>query len=223
MSQAIIVQQITGGKWKANCYVIHKTHRHAVIIDPGGDPEGILEYIENEQLRVLAILATHGHHDHIDAAGILKTRFSIPFYLHSADVKLLKYAHLYRKLFDGHDGIVVPDVDYYLDKIETPIQLGDLSIDVLFTPGHTRGGVCLLIGNFLFTGDTLLRGRVGRVDLPESDRASMVNSLQNLGMFPSGIGVYPGHGKTSTLLEEKQGNAEFRKAIEGSATLGAVS
>lgn len=214
ISSAIFAEQIIAGRWQANCYVVHKITGDALIVDPGDEPGRIIDYVERKRLRICAILGTHGHHDHIGAVTTLKNAFAVPFYLHSGDVRLLKYANLYRQMCDGSDPIVPPSVDYHIDKVEIPIRVGEFSIDVLFTPGHTRGGVCFLIGDFLFTGDTLLNGRVGRVDLPGADRTALCDSLRKLSVLPPETKVCPGHGRTTTLLEEWRANRELREAIE---------
>lgn len=210
----IFVQQIITGKWKENCYVIHKTNQDTLIIDPGSEAKCIIEYIEGKQLNIIAILNTHAHYDHIGAVKILKTKFSVPFYLHSKDFKLLKYANLYINLFDGDDHISTPNVDFYINQVKTPICLGDFSIQVLFTPGHTQGSVCFLIEDCLFAGDTFFKGKIGRVDLPGGDKEALCNSLKNLSMLPPKIKIYPGHGGTSTILEEMQKNLELLEAIQ---------
>lgn len=213
MNMPIFVARIIVGRWDTNCYVVHKGNGDAMIIDPGDQVERIMDYVESKRLKILAILATHGHHDHIGAVTTLKARFSAPFYLHSRDVKLLKYANLYRKIFDGHDPRVLPSVDYYIDKVEVPVRVGDFSIGIVAAPGHTEGGVCFLIENHLFTGDTLLRGKIGRVDLAEGDRTSLYNSVRRLMVLPPETKVYPGHGETTTLSQERENSAELRKAI----------
>ena len=118
-------------------------------------------------------------------------------------------------VFDADDPISIPEVDYYIDDLKTPLQIGDFSIQVLFSPGHTQGGVCFLIGNNLFSGDTLFKGAIGRVDLPGGDKTVLYNTLKNLSKLPLELMVYPGHGKKTTMLREIQTNNEFKKAIQG--------
>ena len=213
----ITAQQIINGRWRENCYIVHEPQGDTLIIDPGGDIERIIEYIAEKQLKVIAILNTHAHYDHIGAVQGLKEKYQVPFLLHSADVKMLKYANLYRKFFDGEDPVPIPTLDRYLDQAENPMQLGRFSIQVLATPGHTPGSVCFLLAGHLFTGDTLLRGKVGRVDLPAGDPSLLAASLKQLSRLPAEITLYPGHGRTSTLERELTSNEEFLRAIRDSS------
>ena len=210
----ISVKQIANGKWKENCYIVNALNKDALIIDPGNDGKRIVNFIGDNKLNVLAILNTHAHYDHVGAVKDLKDEFSVPFFLHSKDQKLLRTANLYMLVFDGSDPVSIPTVDYYFDQIETPIQLGDLSIEVLFTPGHTEGSVCFHIEDYLFTGDTLLNGNIGRIDLPGGDEPSLKKSLKIISKLPERIIVYPGHGKSTTLSCELKYNMSFIKAIQ---------
>lgn len=210
------VEQITTGKRASNCYVIHRGNREAVIIDPGGEGETIIRYIERAALQVMAILNTHAHHDHIGAAAMLKDKYGVPFYLDSREVKLMTYANLYRKLFDGEGPIPLPNVDYYIDNVELPVRVGEFSIEILFTPGHTQGGVSFLIEDYVFTGDTLFRGRIGRVDELWGDKSGLRNSLGNLAVLPPATKICPGHGRMSTMMDEMRTNGALLEAINAS-------
>ena len=211
---ALIIQTITNGRWRENCYIAHNEHQEAIVIDPGGAANLITEYIEAMKLNTLAILNTHAHYDHLGAVAELQTTLGVPFFLHSKELRMLKRANLFRKIFDADDPISLPSVDYCIDQVETPIHLGTLSIAVLSTPGHTEGSVCFQLDDRLFPGDTLLKGRVGRVDLPGGDRSTLNNSLKRLSELPPQTKLYPGHGGTSTMFIELQTNPEFLKALE---------
>ena len=209
-----VVQKITNGRWRQNCYVVRGASGNALIIDPGGDSERIIEYIEDNALKPRAILNTHAHYDHIGAVAAVKSEFSVPFYLHSGEMANLKHANLYRKLFDDDVPITVPEVDCYLDQVETLESIEGLPIRVLFTPGHTRGGVSFQIEDCLFTGDTLFKGSIGRTDLPGGNSVFLSESLRELGLIPPGTVIYPGHGTATTMADELQNNSELRKAID---------
>lgn len=210
----ISVKQITNGKWKENCYVVLGLNKDAFIIDPGSDEESIVSFIKGNKLNVIAILNTHSHYDHVGAVEDLKDEFLVPFFLHSKDQKLLKTVNFYITVFDGNESISIPTVDYYFDQIENPIQLGDFSIQVLFTPGHTEGSVCFHIEGCLFTGDTLLKGRIGRVDLPGGDEPALKKSLGIISKLPENIIIYPGHDKSTTLSNELKNNKSFIHVIQ---------
>jgi len=210
---AITIERITNGKWRQNCYLVYNEHRDAVIVDAGGEADRIIQRVESNKLSVYAILTTHAHHDHIGAVNAIQVALPAPFYLHTRDVGVLQHANLFRKLFDGDPPIPLPQVNLYFDQVETPIVLGSLSVDVLFTPGHTPGGVCFLVGDHLFTGDTLLKGEIGRVDVMGGDRATLCRSLSDLAQLPSGVEIYPGHGDKSTVGDELRQNSHLLSAI----------
>lgn len=209
----IFIKKIITGKWKENCYIIYDINKYAFVIDPGSDLDRIINFIKSKNLNVLAILNTHGHYDHIGAVKKLKDGFSIPFFLHLKDQRLLNHANLYLKLFLGDEFIQIPKVNYYFDKIRLPIKLVDFSIQVLFTPGHTKGSVCFHIEDFIFTGDTLLKGKIGRIDLPGGDEHTLKKSLKIISKLPTRIIIYPGHGESTTLSNELKYNNEFIEAI----------
>ena len=134
--------------------------------------------------------------------------------MHSADEKLLRTANLYIKLFDGSDPIEIPNVDRYFDHIDICDYLPNFNIKVIFTPGHTWGSICLLIDDCLFTGDTLLYGKIGRTDLPGGDKRTLIKSLIVLSKIPNQTNIYPGHGIPSTIGYELEFNNSFIKALE---------
>jgi len=210
----INIKQIPNGKWKENCYIVNNVKNDALIIDPGGDEKNIVNFIKDKNLNVSAILNTHAHYDHVGAIQKLKDEFSISLFLHSKDEKLLKTANLYAKLFDGIGHIKIPTVDHYFDQIYTQDYVAGFSIKVLFTPGHTWGSVCLLIEDCLFTGDTLLNGIIGRVDLPGGNEQTLYKSLKIISKLPKHISIYPGHGTSSTIGHELKYNNSFIQALQ---------
>jgi len=194
--------------------VVSNKNKDALIIDPGNDANVIANFINNENLCAKYILNTHAHYDHIGAVYSLKDIFSIPFWLHSKDEKLLKSANLYVKIFEGKDLIKVPTVDYYYDKVNIKDYIDNFSINVFFTPGHSKGGVCLLIEDILFTGDTLFNGQIGRTDLPGGDEKSLHNSLTIISKLKTSTVIFPGHGLSSTIGNELKYNKAFIQALQ---------
>ena len=203
------IEKISIGKLKQNCYIIYK-NKHCFIIDPGGDSDRIIDFIESKKLKVFAILNTHGHYDHIGAVQELKDKFKIPFLLCSKDKKLLKHANLYFIFSPNAKFISIPKVDYYFDEIE----LADFPIGVLFTPGHTSGGVCFQAENYLFTGDTLLKGELAPIDKIEGNKFELIESLKKIAGLPLGTIIHPGHSKSTILSDELKHNKEFIKMME---------
>jgi len=208
------VKRIVNGRWKENCYVIGSNDNAVLIIDPGSDAGHIIEYIVTNRLNVTAIFNTHAHYDHVGAVKELCDYFLSPFFLHSKDEKLLRRANLYKLLFDNDTDIQRPTVDKYFDQIDIPVQFGDFSIMVLFTPGHSEGSVCFLIENYLFTGDTIFNRGIGRIDLPGGNKPDLINSLRIIAQLPEDTIICPGHGKTSTLEYELRNNKEFMEATK---------
>ena len=195
------VNTFVNGKWLQNCYVVTNSFRQALIVDPGSDAEGILKLISELGVQPVAIMNTHAHFDHVGAVSALMDKFGIPFFLHGHDEKLLKQANLYKLLFGEKKNISIPP--FWEDFAKRPdlLNVADFTVKVIHTPGHTAGGVCLVIGNALFSGDTLMPGGAGRTDLPGGDKAKLMESLQKLQELPQNYMVYAGHGKPFMLQE----------------------
>ena len=183
-----------------NCYIIFsKKSKQAVIIDPGVQDSRIDDFIQERNLKVGAILNTHDHPDHTGADGYFSGLFGAPVYASKIDAKNL-----------------TPPPDTFLADGET-LDFDGLSIRVFQTPGHTRGSLCFWIGNFLFSGDTLFRNDIGKV-WPENKgeiekvRAALVRSIkEKLLVLPDRTRVCPGHGRASTIAEEKTDNPFLKK------------
>ena len=206
----ISVSTIVSGKWRENCYIL-SAGTDAVVIDPGEDTDAILSHLDAGGLVVKAILCTHAHYDHIGSVSDLKTRYAAPFYLHSADNKLLRQANLYRKLFGGERMIAIPTADVDL-AASSALQFPGIDIDVLHTPGHTPGGVAFFTREAVFVGDTIFRNRAGRTDLPGGDKAAIEASLRKLLSSSPDLLVYPGHGEPVRLAEVIASNGDFADA-----------
>lgn len=183
------------GDYQTNCSIVSGgTPGHCVVIDPGYDPELILDRLQKEQLTLDAVLLTHGHFDHVGGVRILAAETGCRVYLGEKDLSMppaFTAGPLYY-------------TDFYTDGEE--ITQAGLTFRVLFTPGHTPGSVCLICQDVLFSGDTLFRFSCGRTDLPGGSWEEIVLSLKKLSQLTENYRVYPGHGPCSTLLEEKQGN-----------------
>jgi hydroxyacylglutathione hydrolase len=201
------IQKFVNGKWKQNAYIL-SNQNECLLIDPGGSFYEISEYILSQNLKLLAILNTHGHYDHVVEVENLANKFGCPFYLHSKDEKLLKSANFYLKLFEGDCKILIPKIDHYLDNYDT-LQIGNFSIKILFTPGHTEGSVCFLIETNLFSGDTLFKTDIGRLDLPGANKLKMKESLRGLASLSEDFSFYPGHGGNFKLREALLNNSIF--------------
>ena len=186
------------GAYQTNCYIIHDdSSHHCCIIDPGYEADTILDKIEELGLTVEAILLTHGHFDHVGAVKDLAADTDCRVFLCAEDTALppmLTAGPLYY-------------TDTYADG--TILNLAGLCIRVIHTPGHTPGGVCLLVDDVIFSGDTLFAGGCGRSDLG-GDWSTLVRSLKRLSQIEGYFKVLPGHGESTTLAYEKRYNPYMR-------------
>ena len=200
------VKVLQVGPIGTNCYILEdEKARAAAIIDPGDEAGRILQVIEDDGVDVKYILLTHGHYDHTTAVPQLhKALPQAEIYIHRADANGAG-----SQLFPLAGQI--PDLKFY-DEGDT-LALGDMTIQVLHTPGHSKGSVTLKVGNVLFCGDTLFAGSCGRTDLAGGSYAEIMASLKKLGQLPGDYHVCPGHDVTSTLERERRSNPFLREAM----------
>ena len=191
---------LTGGSLYTNCYMAWGEGDKCVLIDPGFDGNQILEQVRARGKQVEAILLTHGHFDHVGGVKAIAQETGCKVYIHKLDMELPQ------RLTLG----TVPYTDNYEEG--DVLSLGGLSIQVMHTPGHTPGGVCLLCENAMFSGDTLFAGTCGRTDLPGSSYKDMWASLARLASLEKDYKVLPGHGESSTLFMEKRLNPYLQGA-----------
>jgi hydroxyacylglutathione hydrolase len=187
------------GPIRTNCYLVEdEATKKALVIDAGGDPERILALLQKNGLKLELIIATHGHFDHHDGVRLLKEKTGARFLMHQADVFGLKTTDAPQP-----DGLL-NDKDN-VECLPAGQAGGMLNFEVIHTPGHSPGGICLYNEKekVLFSGDTLFQATYGRVDLPYSDEAAMIQSLHRLLKLPPETIVYPGHGNATTIEEEQ--------------------
>jgi glyoxylase-like metal-dependent hydrolase (beta-lactamase superfamily II) len=188
----MIIRQIAIGFMDNFCYIIGcENTRKALVIDPGPNVERIVSEAQKDNLEIVTIVNTHGHGDHTAGNAKLKSLTGADIIIHELD------------------GDRYPDADVLLGKEEV-LQLGELSIEIIHTPGHTPGGICLHARGNLFTGDTLFVGDSGRTDLAGGHRPTMGKSIRRLMELPDDTVIWPGHdyGPTpsSTIGWEKRNN-----------------
>ncbi len=200
------VKVLQVGPIGTNCYILEdEKARAAAIIDPGDEAGRILQVIEDDGVEVKYILLTHGHYDHTTAVPQLhKALPQAEIYIHRADANGAG-----SQLFPLAGQI--PGLKFY-DEGDT-LALGDMTIQVLHTPGHSKGSVTLKVGDVLFCGDTLFAGSCGRTDLAGGSYAEIMASLKKLGQLPGDYHVCPGHDVTSTLERERRSNPFLREAM----------
>lgn len=185
------IHQLKVGPIQTNCYLVEdEATKKALVIDAGGEPDSILALLDNKGLKLELIIATHGHFDHLEGIRRLKEKTGARFLMHQADLFGLKTTD-------------TPQPDGFLSDSDI-FKVGGLKFEVLHTPGHSPGGICLYNEKekTLFSGDTLFQGTYGRVDLPFSDETVMISSLKRLLKLPPETMVYPGHGQETTIGAE---------------------
>lgn len=204
----MIVKIFTVGMLSTNCYLAScSVTKEVLIVDPGLDlvseAQAIVDYMSEVELTPRCIINTHGHQDHIKGNVFFQNRFNIPVCIHSLDEHAIAGLGA-----DSH----APNI---LLKEGSKIECGQETLTILHTPGHTPGSICLLGERILFSGDTLFAGGIGRTDFPGGSGSDMRLSLQRLIELPNYLMVYPGHGETTTIGEEKRINPFLNNKSEG--------
>lgn len=208
----MLIHRAAAPPFYKNGYVVAcEVTREAVLIDPGDEVDDLLDAIANAGLKVQAILLTHAHLDHVTGVGRAKAALQVPVWLHRDDLPLYGATVDQGRMF----GFVVerpPAVDCFYEA-GRPIVFGEYVVDVLHTPGHCPGGVCLAIGRKdsaerdLFVGDTLFAGSIGRTDLPGGNHPTLLRSIKSvLFSFPDEAVVHSGHGPDTTIGYERRTN-----------------
>lgn len=199
------------GPLACNCYVVgDPVTKQAIVVDPGGDAEVLLDEIHGQGLTVSAIVATHAHFDHLIAGERLRETTGAPFHLHRDDLPLLDWYAESGLMFLGVELPPPPKIDSQPEEGDALVA-GSARLEVLHTPGHSPGSISLVgagqEGTLLFAGDLLFAGSVGRTDLPGGDTATLVDMIRTK-VFPLGdeVTVYPGHGPTTTVARERAAN-----------------
>lgn len=213
---ALRVLTVTVGELQANSYLLlDDESRKAVVIDPGDEPERILQALQG--YRVQWILATHGHFDHVGAVQAVKEATGAPFAMHPGDLEMLRYASDAAQLFTGRAVPTPPDPDGPLRGGQV-LQVGPATLEVRHTPGHSPGSVSLVLrapgpGSLeggvrgVFSGDTLFAGSIGRADMPGGDHETLLASIRRrLLVLPDDCPVWPGHGPATTIGQERRTN-----------------
>ncbi len=211
----MILETLVVGPLGVNCYILaDEETREAIIIDPGGNPGDIRNAIQHHRLQVKAIVNTHAHFDHILGLNEVRAATHAPFMLHADEVVILNAAQASGAMWGMHVAQPAPPEQLLHEGDE--VKAGGIVLKVLHTPGHSPGGICLLLDKMVFVGDTLFQGSIGRTDFPGGDYATLMRSIRDkLLPLPDDTVVYPGHGAATTIGEEKQLNPFVRPLITG--------
>jgi len=191
------------GQLGANCYVVYcRNTLQGAVIDPGGNGQEIITMLNRIGIKLACIINTHGHADHIAANDEIKAATGAPVLIHGADANMLTSAQANLSSYIGSSLICQP-ADRLLTDGEK-IMVGEIEFQVIHTPGHTLGGICLHANDVLFSGDTLFEQSIGRTDFPGGSHGQLINSIKNkLLVLADDIAVLPGHGGATTIGDER--------------------
>lgn len=191
------------GQLQANCYFLING-QDCLIIDPADEASFILEELQRKKLKLIGLLATHGHFDHIGAVGEIQLSFNVPLYIFKEDQFLIDRLNETAKYFLGFDpNFIKPKTINYLDKKQ--LTISNYQLTIVHSPGHTPGGCCFYFKeeNALFTGDTLFKDGIGRYDFSYSNKGKLKNSFKKLFKLPKETIIYPGHEEETSIKEEQ--------------------
>lgn len=199
----MIFEALEVGIYGANCYIAaSEVTREAAIINPGADFNKIDSKLNELKVTPKIIILTHCHGDHIGAVEDLVDKYGLKVYIHREDAEGLKDSgmnftkSMFRKEISIKADVLLEDGDQ--------INLGDLKFEIIHTPGHTKGGICIKAGNIMMTGDTLFRRSIGRTDFPGGSYDEIISSIKDkIFKYDDDTVIYPGHMSPSTIKEEK--------------------
>jgi len=190
------------GSWGSNCYILisedHQRQRHAAVVDPSASAKGIVEFLNDQKATLEYIILTHGHFDHITSLDTLREATNAPALVHKDDAEMLTDGekNAFKFFFGQERKWKAAEV---LLSGGDRITLGDETLEVISTPGHSKGSICLLTKDFMITGDTLFADGYGRYDLHGGDPDKLVSSLKLLREYDPNLTIYAGHGAESKL------------------------
>jgi hydroxyacylglutathione hydrolase len=204
----MFLEAFSDNPFGTNCWLLAaEGNDQAVVVDPGFFPDRIRELLRVAGKRPAAVIATHGHFDHIGSAGEL-CGTELPFYIHREDEPALTDPEAWGS------GFPVPasraeDVRTFVDG--DVLELAGFELEVMHTPGHTPGSACFRWEGLVFSGDLVFRGSIGRYDFPNSSASQMFSSLRRFLALPDELDVLPGHGETTTVAIERATNPFLRQ------------
>jgi hydroxyacylglutathione hydrolase len=202
----MIIKNLVVGHLESNCFVIadEKT-KEALLIDPGDEPERILDLLTKNNLKLKYIVCTHAHFDHVGAIPELKTETGARIVIHYDELDIYKHTREQAAVLWGFELEPLPEPDILVSEGDE-LEVGGLKFRILHTPGHSPGSICLYGEGIVITGDTLFAGTVGRTDLFGGNVQKLKSSFRKLMALGDEIRVFPGHGPQSTIGKERTNN-----------------
>ena len=194
-----------------NTYVLYDDTSECIVVDPGcffdSEYQEIDSFIQSSKLKVVKLIDTHCHVDHVLGNAHIKRKYKVPLFIHKFEIELLIAVKAYSELY-GFKGYEESTVDGYLQEGDK-VEFGESTLDVLFVPGHSPGHIALYHSkeNFVVSGDVLFDGSIGRTDLPGGNYSQLIDSIKmKLLTLNDDVVVYPGHGPSTTIRKERNSN-----------------
>jgi len=205
----MIFKRFVVGALEVNCFVIADSEtKEGIVVDPGDNADQIIDFIAKNGIIVKYVINTHCHFDHIGGNKKIVEATKAELLIHESELPLLERAEGSAALW-GFKVEASPQPSHFLKDGDT-LKIGNIIVEVIHTPGHSPGGICLKFDNKLISGDTLFAGGVGRTDFPGGDGYALIKSIkEKLFTLPDSTEVYPGHGPSTTIGNEKLYNPFF--------------
>lgn len=207
------IHTLVVGSLETNCYIL-QSGSSGLVIDPGDEGERIIRFLIDMGVKPRQIVATHAHFDHILGVDVVRKKFGSEFLIHRDDLSILESMQAGVRQFMGFEAPPPPKVEGYLEDGDV-LKVGDETVTVIHTPGHSPGSISLQGDGFVLTGDALFNQSIGRTDLPGGDLKTLLNSItEKLFKLDDETVVYPGHGHETSIGDEKLTNPFVGKKSE---------